>query len=329
MIQKIDKKQQAEHDYRQVQELEKKGEFLTASFYCRNSLSMYRDLQDSKMQAICKKKLLEINKKAVAEFHKIEITQNVPSEVTERNVSFLNELMSGTLPEALDKIGNSPIFFPKYSSIVTVANQSMPLFASIASTSTIDNRGNIIRGSEDGEFTWKMMRYRIEQDIIIQLYLKNIFTSLISIGKLNKEDLMHYFENSGKVSKDDLKIIEDGIEAYFRKDFVSAMHILIPRLESLFLNLSENSGIDIIALNSGRVISTQTRTLSDIHLDSAIFKDVWGEDLCEQLNFVLFRPLGYKLRHRIAHGEITFKECNFANVSILLYFYVVLLTASR
>jgi len=103
------------------------------------------------------------------------------------------------------------------------------------------------------------------------------------------------------------------------------LHILISKLESLFLNLSEKLGIDIISLNREKEISTQIRTLSDVHLDSSAFKDVWGEDLCEQLNFVLFRPLGYKLRHRVAHGGITFEECNFSNATLIVYFYIVLL----
>jgi hypothetical protein len=103
------------------------------------------------------------------------------------------------------------------------------------------------------------------------------------------------------------------------------LHILIPKLEALFLNLSEKLGIDVIGLNREKEISTQTKTLSETHLDSPAFKNVWGEDLCEQLNFVLFRPLGYKLRHKVAHGEILFGECNYSSATLILFFYIMLL----
>ena len=100
----------------------------------------------------------------------------------------------------------------------------------------------------------------------------------------------------------------------------------MPRFESLFLHLSSGLGIDVIGLNSGKGISAQTKTLSERHLESKEFKEQWGEDLCEQINFVLFRPLGYKLRHKIAHGEIASGECNFYNASLMFYFYVVILS---
>ena len=46
-----------------------------------------------------------------------------------------------------------------------------------------------------------------------------------------------------------------------------------------------------------------------------------GEDFCEQIKYVLFDPLGYKLRHKIAHGEIELAECNQLNTGLIIYFF--------
>lgn len=103
------------------------------------------------------------------------------------------------------------------------------------------------------------------------------------------------------------------------------MHILVPQFEAVFLDLSESCGIDIVALDQRLGIATRTKTLSDRYLSSEEFVKIWGEDFCQQIKFVLFEPLGYKLRHKVAHGEILEEECNFQNVVLIIYFFLVLL----
>jgi len=321
----ISKKIEAKNDYKKAEELEKKSQFFVASFYYKNSLKIYRDLGDSEKQKICKKKLIEMNKLAVNEFSEFKFEQKIPKETLEKEMEELRELMEGDLSEILDKIGRCTSFTPKIKDIEKTANDTTPVSVFIATTITLDDKGNIIDGSHDGIYAWKMKIYEISQGLINGLYLKTLIDGLISSEKLNPKDLIIQFKNKNLISKGDLEIIGNGIEAYFKKNYVSALHILIPKLESLFLNLSEKLGVDIISLNSGKEISTKTRTLSEFHLDSPAFKKVWGDDLCEQLNFVLFRPLGYKLRHKIAHGEISIEECNRFNANLILFFYVTLL----
>lgn len=324
-----EKNQKADDDCRKAEELKSKNEFFSASFYYKNALKMYRESGNSAKQKVCKSNMLEANKKAVTEFKKIEIEQKIPKEMLERDMAHLNELMEGELPDILKKIGSSHMFFPKFKVVMETANKTMPLTASIASTATFDEKGNIVKGSDDGQQAWRMQIYEMEQRLRVDLYLKTIIKSLISMEKLNRDELIVFLESGKLIPEDDLKIIRTGMDAFFKEDYISALHILVPRLESLFLHLSKGLGIDTIGLNSGKEISTQTKTLSETHLDSSAFKDVWGEDLCEQLNFVLFRPLGYKLRHKIAHGEITTKECNFSNATLVLYFYIVILSRVR
>lgn len=321
-----EKLQEAESEYKKAEELESKSQFFNASFYYKNSLKMYREVGDSAKQKICKGKLVEMNKKAVNEFHEVGFEQKIPKEKMEQEMKELFGLMDGDLSTVLDNIGRCATFNPKIKDIEKTANSPTPLSAMIATNVTFDEKGNIVKGSDDGMYSWKMQIYRISQGIITELYLNKLFNALISSGKFTAKDLISEFEKKKFISEGDLKILTKGIEAYFEKDYVSALHILVPKLEALFLKLSEALGVDIIGLGSGKEISTQTRTLSEAHLDSPTFRGVWGDDLCEQLNFVLFRPLGYKLRHRVAHGDITFEECNFTNATLVLYFYIVLLT---
>jgi hypothetical protein len=126
----------------------------------------------------------------------------------------------------------------------------------------------------------------------------------------------------GLLPDEQLKILDIGLEKYFKQDYVSALHILIPQFESFFLSASEKFGIDVISLNRTKEISTQPRTLGDTLLDKPEFQEVWSKDLCEQIKFILFEPLGYKFRHKIAHGEIKLTECNYQTTNLIVYLFL-------
>jgi len=186
----MDKKQEAENEYKKAEELENKGEFFTASFYYKNSLKAYRELGDSEKQKVCKRKLIETNKKAVNEFHKFEFKYEIPKEKMEKEMEKLNEMMDGNLSEILDKMGRCASLNPRIKDVEKIANKSMPLFAMIATNSTFDDKGNIIKGSDDGRYSWKMTIYEISQGLATDLYIKTLFNALIVSGKLNATDLI-------------------------------------------------------------------------------------------------------------------------------------------
>jgi hypothetical protein len=85
-------------------------------------------------------------------------------------------------------------------------------------------------------------------------------------------------------------------------------------------------GLDVVAHEKrGEDVSTRTITLSESHLDSDDFQKVFGKNFCRQVKFVLFEQMGYKLRHKIAHGDIKSGECNYQNANLIIYLYLYLL----
>jgi hypothetical protein len=145
-------------------------------------------------------------------------------------------------------------------------------------------------------------------------------------NKLTIKKLADYFSQSGIINPKRLGIILVGLQKYFKEDYISSLHILVPQFEGLFLEIAQHCGIDIVALDQKQgAISTRTKALSEYYLESEEFKKIFGEDFCRQLKFVLFEQMGYRLRHKIAHGEIAPEECNFPNATLIIYFYLVLL----
>lgn len=146
-----------------------------------------------------------------------------------------------------------------------------------------------------------------------------------SKNKLTFKKLSKYFQSRDIVSPEQMNIIDIGLKQYFKDDYTSALHILVPQFEALFLSVAQKCGIDTVAIDKKRDLATRTAILSEHHLDSDEFKQSFGEDFCRQVKFILFEPLGYKLRHKIAHGEITSEECNYRNANLIVYLYLVLL----
>jgi hypothetical protein len=204
------------------------------------------------------------------------------------------------------------------------AQKNTPIFYQIANLSTISTDGHLVRGGSDGNFSQIMQMYGLQQGFITQFYLRRIFDGLLQQKGLNGENLMAYLRSKNTFPENNLAIMSVGINRYFAKDYVSALHTLIPQFENIFLFISEKFGIDIVALNRGRDISTQLKTLSIEHLNTEVFQSKWHRDFCEQLKFVLFEPMGYMLRHKVAHGQISKDECNYNTVNLIFYFFLVL-----
>jgi len=254
----------------------------------------------------------------------------LPEDKEKAREEFISKFLNqGDIKTILRAIGEYP-FFLKVADVQKTTNKTRPISYQITSLSTISDDGHILRGSSDGDYAWFMKIYDIHQRLITALYIGRIIYELIENkpngNNLTTDALLDYFNNFRIIEEENLKIISVGLQKYFDRDYISSLHILVPQFESVFLKISESCGIDIVALDQKQGIATRTKTLSEYYLDSEEFKKIWGEDFCRQIKFILFEQLGYKIRHKIAHGEITKEECNSQNTTLILYFYLVLLS---
>jgi hypothetical protein len=148
--------------------------------------------------------------------------------------------------------------------------------------------------------------------------------------KLNIQNLSDYFRSKGIFKEDFLKILDVAIERFFNGDYISTLHILVPKFEKVFLDLTQAIGenADTIAsrMQKGEKnkVWTQDKILGEDFLKNEDVRKIWGEDFCEQIIFVFFSQLGNKLRHKIAHGYSKLDELNFQNSVSVFYFYFVL-----
>ena len=311
----------------QAQEAEEKSDFLLAAFFYKKVLVIAKKEGNSELITLCKNKLVEANKKSLKDFKSLHVETKVPTEEIERAVnSILGDDIKNVpanISSTLQRIGIHPFLFPNIEKVEEGARKSIPISHQIASLSMVSSEGHLVKGGSDPERSWIMNMYSLEQELINKLYLKRIFEKLSENG-LNEKSFVNYLRETKIFPENNLTIIARGLNRYFEKDYISALHILVPQFENLFLLLSEGLGIDVVALNRGKEVSMQLRTLSLHHLDSEPFKEKWTRDFCEQIKFVMFDPLGYKLRHKIAHGEVSASECTSEAVNLIIYFILVL-----
>ncbi|RJQ35548.1 DUF4209 domain-containing protein [Candidatus Parcubacteria bacterium] len=315
-----------------AKEHENNGDFFSAAHFYKIALEEFLKKGDSENIKLCKNKIVEMNKKSISsgkDFKSLNVEHKFTKEQQEQLDRFIeNATKDKTLQQALQEIGGRRSFMPIIKEVRESAKRTIPVSYSIMSISAISDEGHLLKGGDNGEIHWLMKMYDIQQQTILQLYLVPVIQKLISNkgdDEFNLKNLLDYFKKGGLINEKSLKFIEKGLKAFFDKDYTTALHILIPRFESVFLNTSELLGIDIISLDQDLGLSTRRKALSDRHLSSEQFINAWGEDFCFQIRFVLLDPLGYKFRHKLAHGDISEEECNFNSCLLVIYLFLVIL----
>ena len=315
--------------YEQAKSAENNGNFFNAAAFYKEALELALKANDSKLIKLCKSKVVEMNKKSIDsgnDYKEVEVSVDISDEDQKAIKANIEKVIGlNDIKKILEAIGCIPWFCPDIQEIERQTNKSMPIFYQFGNLQTVNDTGHSLSGGSDPKYSWFMDTYNRSQQFIMRIYLNRIFYMLIKDKKLTVNELSEYFSKSGLFDPDQLKIVDVGLAKYFEEDYVSALHILVPQFEFFLLHCARRLGISTVVLDTKRDVATRTLTLSENHLDFDEFKNVFGENFCKQVKFILFEPLGYKIRHKIAHGEISPDECNFQTVTLILYLYLFLL----
>lgn len=280
-------------------------------------------------KGLCKKKIREMNVEKSKEFVKAEFTSNFTEEEQNGIEKQINSIADiNDVSELLDKIGKNSNFCPSFQEI-TQRSKNLPISFLITDLSTQDENGDFLKDGHNPTSVYFYQNYSFSQNFIVLIYLLSIFNKIMD-EKLNIQNLSEYFKSKGIFREDFLKILDVAIERFFNGDYISTLHILVPKFEKVFLDLTQVIGknADIITSRTQKgekdKVWTQDKTLGEDFLKNEDVRKIWGEDFCEQIIFVFLSQIGYKLRHKIAHGYSKLDELNFQNSVLVFYFYLVL-----
>ena len=317
--QKDELKKKAASDESRALESVQNGDYLSASFHITAALQKYTRLGDSKKIQALKGLQVEYNQKTgQLQKHEVRIPldDNARAELDELIRSFTNKQ---ALADNLSRMTKSTVLVPRLEEIKKNTKNIRPITAQFATHMLVDDDGHTLAYG-DFDTTWLLEHYGISFDLSRRI-IDTAISRLIADDQYTHEAIMDLIVNRRLYDTEQLLKIDAALERRFADDYFSAVHILTPLIENVFMLLSRRVGLDTITFG-GKQTSTRNKNLSTNILLSKEYEETWGADFCYMLNFFMYEPMGTRFRHRVAHGDIKMIECNFSTFNILFYFLI-------
>jgi len=145
---------------------------------------------------------------------------------------------------------------------------------------------------------------------------------------LTYDQLLDPFRAIG-IEDDRLTLVGCGFERFLAKDYVSALHILVPQFEGLLRDQLGKLGVPTTAYRRESA-RTDDATLGELlrsrTADDQSVEELLGTDVWNFFRATLVEPVGWNLRNRVAHGLMTAAECR-PDVTGLVVHHLIWLVA--
>lgn len=121
----------------------------------------------------------------------------------------------------------------------------------------------------------------------------------------SRADLLTIVRESGIVPPDDAYLFALGLHHGFYGEYAVALHLLVPRIESIVRYHLRAAGVDTSRIDHD---STDMEVGLSALMNNPEAEQIFGEDLAYELRALLCGPLGPNLRNRVAHGLFSAAE---------------------
>lgn len=166
-----------------------------------------------------------------------------------------------------------------------------------------DERGRVVAqiGSLEQDIDGHIVRQVSQNLSFSAIFMRMILDKMIGEKGLNEKDVLGFVSSTPIIREERLEIIEHGLKAYFAKDILTAVHVLIPQIEEAIRNLIEISGGTVLKKN--RAGGYQLRTFDDLLRDQIVI-DVLSEDFADYFRILLTDQRGWNIRNNVCHGLV-------------------------
>lgn len=183
-----------------------------------------------------------------------------------------------------------------------------------------NGNGNIasISSSKQNENDLKDIEGYRQITELASMFLHYMIEKGITTGKINENDILNYLSASPIITEKRLMIIQKGINAFFLKDYITSISVLLPQIEFMIGEMYRILGHTITNSNEN---GTQVDGLGEILKKDSII--LGGKDVSFYLQATLTHQSGWNLRNLFCHGQST--DFNFINAERI--FQILLLVA--
>lgn len=243
-------------------------------------------------------KIRDVGPDVVADMREISHSMKVPEERLE---SYLHWLTDGGLEAALGRIAVQ--FVPKRGEVEEQVRDlaSRHPLSYLFTTMLQDHRGRPIAtiGSVEEDLEGHIIRQIDQNHQVDSFFLRHALDRVKLRYSASSEQLRDYLIQSPLFEEQKYELLTAGLEAYDREDLVTAIHVLIPQIESAIRVLVELSGGATMKRN--RLGGLQLRTLDDLLRDATVVS-CFGEDSAFYLRILLTDQRGWNVRNDVCHG---------------------------
>lgn len=219
---------------------------------------------------------------------------------------------------------------PKLAEAEKSANEAYgeQLFTSLFDVAILDGdrKVNSLKSEEEKKTHEMKQYYSLWLQLLYGIHFQFAIEKLQELG-LSLEEFKNCILDWQYHLEEDKIIIGKGLEHYWNKDYISAMHILVPKFENALREFFHNGGFTTTAI--GKNETQRVKTFNEF-LEMDFVKANLSEDYRFFIKYSLVDEGGYNLRNKIAHGLVDMGDMNYvsANIIISLYQYLALNTWS-
>ncbi|SDK52980.1 protein of unknown function [Methylophilus rhizosphaerae] len=157
-------------------------------------------------------------------------------------------------------------------------------------------------GSIEDDLEGRLIHQATTSINLNNLWLDQVLKRVLSHHNLNAESLTEYFEHSPLFPKEKLSLIKAGIVAWFEKDYLTCIHILVPQVEAALREVLRCLGGSTIKpareVNGFKFIG-----LGDV-LHHPLIEQKIHSDILFHFKALYIDARGINLRNELAHGLI-------------------------
>ncbi|WP_164669968.1 DUF4209 domain-containing protein [Virgibacillus doumboii] len=242
---------------------------------------------------------MKISEKEIDEFVNSFLSDDINNDLARISVRFVPK-KDQVEQQVLDLSNSSPLSFLMPKSLLGDDGRKVAEIGGIED----DLEGNVI--------------HQITQNLSIEsFFLSRILAKLKEHHRLNADGFLKILIESPVFSAERKEMLQKGLEMYFSKDYVSAIHILIPQIESAFRRLISLSGGSTLkpSKNYG---GFRVKLFGEL-LNDPIIEQVFNEDFKLYFKMLFNDQRGLNLRNNISHGLSSINTFNETNANLLIH----------
>lgn len=268
---------------------------MMANYYYEKLLDITSKYGEKKQLSAIYRAIQCNNPKVLEEMRPFPIEFEIPMDMVN---NLTEEVLSGDIYSVLGKLAIGFIFNP-YDVFSSVDNNSN--FAAIITRTLHDSTGRKIATVKpvDQDKEGQIINYYGTFLKVTAAIVHYPIKGGIERGIISVENVMQFLKQSYTINPSKYVIIEKGIEAYLKGDYIVSLHLMIPQVEAACLSILDNAGQATIT--NGKNDGMNWRIMDNIINDKGFITEV-GNDISIYLRTIFTSNLGWNLRNLICHG---------------------------